>query len=90
MATGSCRRIGNVKISPILWHLGVAVGLGSGRTVGLKFGRTVGLEVNCLTCGNPMATGSCRRTGVWPYRRIEVNCLGRKNMRESYGNWELP
>ena len=57
MATGSCRRIGGPKPAPILWQLGVAVGLGAGRTVGLGPGRTVGL-------------GAGRTVGLGPGRTV--------------------
>ena len=62
---------------------GRAVGLGFGRAVGLGFGRAVGLRLGqsygnwelpsdwqCQNFANPMATGSCRRIGIWTHHRI--------------------
>ena len=61
------------KNSGILWQLGVTVGLGSGV-----------YPSGVQKFGNPMATRSYRRIGVW---RVPVGC---SKIRESYGNSELP
>ena len=76
---------------------GCAVGLGSGCAVGVRPGCAVGLRSGCAVglrsgvypsgvqkFGNPMATRSYRRIGVW---RVPVGC---SKIRESYGNSELP
>ena len=62
---------------------GCAVGLGSGRAVGVRPGSGV-YPSGVQKFGNPMATRSYRRIGVW---RVPVGC---SKIRESYGNSELP
>ena len=67
---------------------GHAVGLGFGHAVGLGFGHAVGLGfvvgvtfipdlgffsgLVSKTRPNPMATGDCRRIGIWACRRIQL------------------